>query len=46
MNDWITRNWFPMLICASLAIAGEPWIALTMFLVWELYRFKNENDGR
>ena len=37
MNNWITTNWFPLLICASLAVTGEWAMAIILFLIWELY---------
>ena len=33
MKQWITTNWFPLLICASLALVGEWTIAILMFVV-------------
>jgi|DEB0MinimDraft_12_1074336.scaffolds.fasta_scaffold06601_3 hypothetical protein len=42
-KEWITTNWFPLLICASLAFVGEWAIAILMFMVWELWRQRQEN---
>ena len=43
MNNWITTNWFPLLICASLAVTGEWALAIILFLIWELYESKKSN---
>ena len=35
LKEWITTNWFALLICASLAFVGEHVMAITLLLVWE-----------
>ena len=44
MNKWITTHWFPLLICAALAVTGEWALAIILFLVWELYESKKDKQ--